>query len=263
MFFVCALLSLVLFTALVTISALGATGFFSQTTQHAAIQLSDLFVTTVITSVFALAFTVPIGLLAALYLSEFASFPARKWLDESLRFLAHVPPIVYGYFSVATFLPALNKLLPALDEHPTLAGGIALAGMLVPSFLAQSRLALAAVPQQLRDGACALGASRFSTAWLVVIPAAKARLLGALMQSASRAFGETMIVLVVFRVYSSRQTTIPETLTTFVVPNQTTILREFGGLQALFSAACVLLVLALLLNLVRLRLEHPARGDVR
>lgn len=263
LFLLCAVLALALFAGLVTISVLGAVGFFSQTVPQTLVNLRDLLGTTVITSAFALAFTVPIGLLAALYLSEFANVSARGWLDQPLRFLAHMPPIVYGYFSVATFLPALNKLLPALHEHPALEGGIALACMLVPGFLAQSRLALAAVPQHLRDGAYALGASKVSTAWFVVIPAARARLLGALMQSASRAFGETMIVLVVFRAYASRQTQSPETLTTFVIPNQPTTLHEFGGLQALFSAACVLLVLTLLLNVARLHFEKTARGDSR
>jgi phosphate transport system permease protein len=263
LFLLCTILALALFASLVLVLGLGTLGFFGQTTLVAPVHLPHLVGTTVITSVFALAFTIPIGLLAALYLTEFAGSSAPGWLDESLRFLAHVPPIVYGYFSVATFLPALNNLVPILRDYPALEAGIALAGMLVPGFLAQSRSALTAVPQHLRDGAFALGASKFATAWFVVIPAAKARLLGALLQSTSRAFGETMIVLLVFRAYASRQTANPETLTTFVIPNQTTVLSEFGGLRAMFSVACVLLVLTLLLDAARQHFERPSRGESR
>lgn len=263
LFLLCAVLALVLFAGLVTILSLGAGGFFSQTATHTPLHLSQLLATTVVTSLSALLFTVPIGLFAALFLSEFATARTRGWLDESLRFLAQVPPIVYGYFSVATFLPALAKFVPALRKYPALEGGIALAGMLVPTFIAQSRVAIAAIPQQLRDGACALGASKFSTAWFVVIPAAKTRLLRALLQSASRAFGETMIVLVVFVAYASQQTDRPQTLTTLLIPDPPTPLGDFVGPQARFTVACVLLVIALLLDAARLHLERLDRGESR
>jgi len=262
LFLLCAVLALALFASLVTVLTLGAFGFIGQTQAPSSVPSIHLLGTTVLTSIFALVFTIPIGLLAALYSSEFASFRTRGWLEEACDFSRTCPPIVYGYFSVTTFLPALTKLVPMLREYPALEAGIALAGMLVPGFLARSRSALMAVPQQLRDGAFALGASKFATAWLVVIPAAKARLWGALMQSASRAFGETMIVLVVFRAVSSRQTKDLETLTTFVIPNQTTVLREFGGLRAMFTVACVLLVLTLLLDAARQHFERPA-GESR
>lgn len=257
LFLICAALGVLLLGGLVIVMTLGALGSFGQT-PGPPLSLLALAGTTFLTSAVALIFTVPIGLFAALYLSEFASPRVRVWLEEPLRFLAHVPPVVYGYFAVTTLLPTLAKLVPGLNAQPSLNAGIALAGMLVPAFLEKAHVAIATVPQHLRDAACALGASKFSTAMFVVVPAARARLLAALVLAASRAVGETMIVLVVFMSLTSQQVIRPETLTTFFLPNEVGVWvhqvpKEF------FIVGCVLLVLIFALHAARLRLED--RGD--
>ena len=185
MFLLCAALGILLLAGLAATMALGTFGLVGRAPPTPAdmwsIVLPNLVKATLTTSLVALVLTVPIGLFGALYLSEFASPRGRGWLEEPLRFLAQVPPIVYGYFSIATFLPALAMVVPKLKDQPSVNAGIALTGMLVPVYLAQGYAALLAVPQHLRDGACALGAGKWATAWFVVLPAAQARLLAALV----------------------------------------------------------------------------------
>jgi len=267
LFFACAVLGILLLASLVTVTTMGAFGAFAQEPRAAIatpIALSSLIGTTLFTSAVALGLAVPIGFFAALYLSEFASLRASTWLEAPLRFLARVPPIVYGYFAVATFLPALGTLVPGLDKRPAFAAGIALAGMIVPRFLEQSRSAIAAVSPSLRDAACALGASKFATAMLVIVPAARGRLLAAFMLAASRAVGETMIVLVVFTAYASKQAPPASTLTTFLVPNATSALAwENHVPNEFFIVGCALLFLALALDVAPIGLDKPIRGETR
>ena len=253
-FLLCAFLGILLLAGLVVVMALGTLGSFGQT-PGPPLSLSALAGTTFLTSFIGLAITVPIGLFAALYLSEFASLRIRGWLEEPLHFFAHVPPVVYGYFAVATLLPTLARLVPGLDAYPALNAGIALAGMLVPVFLDKAQAAITAVPGHLRDAACALGAGKWTTAWFVVVPAARARLLAALVLAASRAVGETMLVLVVFTAQTPKGAVRPDTLTTFFVPNQ-------GGVwlhqvpKEFFLVGAVLLILTFALDTARLRLDE-------
>lgn len=262
----CALLGIVLLGSLVAILWMGAGGFLGQTppASNTTPELVTLLATTFSTSLIALGLAAPIGLLAALYLSEFADVRMRSLFERPLRFLAHVPPIVYGYFAVATFLPALARFVPDVNAHPSLGAGMALAGMLVPCFVEHGRTAIATVPQQLRDGAYALGASKFATAWFVVVPAARTRLFAALLLATSRAVGEAMIVLVVFRAYASRQTAVPTTLTTFFVPNDTTsLLWDKPHPPAFFIVGCALLLVAFGLDAGRVALDKSQRNEVR
>lgn len=263
----CAALGVLLLGSLVAVIALGALGVFGQTSPDAADARSSLITlvgTTLRTSIVALVLAGPIGLFAALYLTEFASPRMRGWLESPLQLLVRVPPIVYGYFSAATFLPALGKVVPGLNEQPSVSAGIALAGMLVPCFLEQGRAAVGAVPQSLRDGACALGAGKFATAWFVVLPAARTRLLTGLVVAASRAMGEAMLVLVVFTAFVSRQTTPPRTLTTFFIPYPTRSVRSGAQIpREFFIVGCALLLLAFLLDAIRMRLDKPPQGDLR
>jgi len=267
LFLFCAVLGVLLLGGLVAVTAMGALGAFSRAPRIAngpPVPLRALVETTFLTSAVALVLAVPVGLLAALYLTEFASIRVRVWLEVPLRFLALVPPIVYGYFAASTLLPKLGALVPGLDERPALGAGIALAGMIVPCFLEHGRAAMATVSRPLRDAACALGASKFTTAMFVVVPAARRRLLAALMLAASRAVGETMIVLVVFTACASKQPSPPATLTTFFVPNRfTTLAWENQVPQEFFVVGCALLLLAFSLDAARISLDKPVRGDVR
>lgn len=217
-FLSCAVVGVSLLVGFVVLLGIGSVGFFGQTSAP-PLALSKLLGTSIVTSAIAFVFTVPIGLCSALYLSEFADARTRRVLESPLQFLARVPPVVYGYFAVSTLLPTIEKWVPNLHGHSSVCAGIALSGMLVPRFLDHAHTAIATVPRELRDGACALGAGKFVTAWFVVLPAVRTRLAGALVSAASRAIGETMIVLVVFQAYLSSQTSRPDTLATFFVPN--------------------------------------------
>lgn len=254
-FLLCAALGIVLLGGLATVIFVGATGSFSQTSGP-TLDLPTLAGRTFVTSAIALSIATPIGLLGALYLTEFAHGHVLDRLEPMLRFLARIPPIVYGYFAISTLLPALVHLVPSLDDHPLWAAGIALGGMIAPRFLELARAAVATVPQHLRDAASALGAGAFSTVRFVVLPAARKRLLAAFAVSASRAVGETMIVLTVFVDHASRQTSRPDSLTTFLVP-------EGGGVWAnqvpkeFFVVGCALLILSLVLGAARPTLDEP------
>lgn len=263
-FLACALIGMVLLVGFVAVLVLGATGLFGQTAGP-PLELASLLGSSLLTSAMAFVFTVPIGLCSALYLSEFASVRTRRWLESPLQFLARVPPVVYGYFAVSTFLPALEKVVPALHNYPSVRAGIALSGMLIPRFSEHTRAAIATVPQHLRDGACALGAGKFVTAWFVVLPAVQTRLFGALVGTASRAIGETMIVLFVLQSvrqsFLSNQTARPDTLATFFVPNGTG-LWENQVPKEFFIVGSVLLVVTFALESTRSALnEFSARRN--
>lgn len=267
-FLACALMGMVLLVGFVAVLALGATGLFGQTAGP-PLELTNLLGASLLTSAMAFVFTVPIGLCSALYLSEFASLRTRRWLESPLQFLARVPPVVYGYFAVSTFLPTLEKVVPALHNYPSVRAGIALSGMLIPRFSEHTRAAIATVPQHLRDGACALGAGKLVTAWFVVLPAVQTRLFGALVGTASRAIGETMIVLFVLQSVRqsfqqsllSDQTARPDTLATFFVPNGTG-LWENQVPKEFFIVGCVLLVVTFALESTRSALnEFSARRN--
>lgn len=255
-FLLCASLGILLLGGLIVVLTLGALGSFSQT-NGPSLALTALGAKTLLTSAIALVIAAPIGLLAALYLSEFAPVRIRGIVEPLLRFLARVPPIVYGYFAVSTLLPALIAFVPALADFPLMQAGIALAGMIAPRFLEQARDAIATMPQQLRDAACALGGGPLTTARFVVVPATRTRLLSAFVAAASRAVGETMIVLVVLVTYASRQTPRPDTLTTFLVPNgrglwSNQVPKEF------FLAGIALLLLSFALDAARQSLDDAA-----
>lgn len=258
---VCASLGIVLLVGLVAVFAAESVAFVRVSGGAALGSLATLLGNTLLTTVIALVVAAPVGLLAALYLSEFAGARMRGFLDPLLRFLARVPPIVYGYFAVSTFLPALGTIVPGLHQQYALSAGIALAGMIVPNFLEHGRAAMDAVPEHLRDGARALGAGKFATAMFVVVPAARSRLLAALVLAASRAVGETMIVLVVLSAWAPGQAaTSHHTLATYFARFGTMNANAAGqDIGALFVVGSALLVLAFVLDGLRVALDKPNR----
>jgi phosphate transport system permease protein len=149
---------------------------------------------TLSTSAIALLVAVPLGILGAIYLNEFAAPRVRRALSLSLGLLAGVPTVVYGYLALGFVTPALQRLVPGLAAFNALGAGLVLGVMLVPMISALSEDALARVPNALREGAYALGAGRLATLFRVVLPAAASGIAGALVLAASRAVGETMIV---------------------------------------------------------------------
>jgi phosphate transport system permease protein len=149
---------------------------------------------TVLTSVISVLVALPLGLLAAIYLSEYANPQVRKTLKPILEILAGVPTVVYGYFALLTVTPVLQKFIPGLQGFNALSAGIVLGISITPLVASLSEDAIFSVPRSLRDGAYALGATRRETIVSVVLPAALSGIVASLILAVSRAIGETMIV---------------------------------------------------------------------
>ena len=167
--------------------------FFATEGQFAVL---PLVAGTAMTTVIALLVAVPLGLGAAMYLSEYASRRARKILKPTVELLAGVPSVVYGFFALSFVTPTLLQSILNLEVGFTnaLAAGLVLGVMIVPTVASLSEDALTAVPQSLRQGSLAMGANRMQTTLRVVLPAALSGVAAAVVLGMSRAVGETMIV---------------------------------------------------------------------
>ena len=226
-----------------------------------------LVVGTLLTTVIAVGFAIPLGLLAALYLSEFASIRIRRLLKPLLEILAGVPSVVYGYFALMVVTPALQYVIPNLSGFNALGAGIVMGVMIVPVVASLSEDALHAVPMGLREGSFALGADKVTTIFRVVIPAAVSGIGAAVILAVSRAIGETMIVAIAAG-QQPRLTLDPrvpiETMTAYIVQvslgDTPTGTIEF---RTIFAVGAALFVLTLALNLVSHRLRaRVQRGGV-
>lgn len=151
---------------------------------------------TVLTSAIAIATALPLGLLAAIYLSEYASVRARRCLKPALEILAGIPTVVYGYFALAVVTPALQHVIPGLAGFNALGAGIVMGIMIMPIIASLSEDAIHAVPDSLREGALALGGGKLRTIRNVVLPSAFSGIGAAVIIGISRAIGETMIVAI-------------------------------------------------------------------
>ncbi|NPV55532.1 MAG: phosphate ABC transporter permease subunit PstC [Anaerolineae bacterium] len=153
---------------------------------------------TLMTSLFAMLISIPLGLAAAIYLSEYASSRARSILKPILEILAGIPTIVYGYFALTFMTPLLRSIFgeDTVQIYNTLSAGLVMGLMILPTVASMSEDALNAVPQALREAAFGLGATRLETSLQVVVPAALSGIIAAFIIGVSRAVGETMIVAV-------------------------------------------------------------------
>jgi phosphate transport system permease protein len=149
-----------------------------------------------LTSLIALLIAVPLGLLAAIYLSEFAPARVREVVKPSLEVLAGIPTVVYGFFALTFMTPILQDVVPGLQTFNSLSAGIVMGVMIVPLVSSLSEDALSSVPRSLREGAFALGATRYEVAAQVVVPAALSGIVASIILGLSRAVGETMIVAI-------------------------------------------------------------------
>src|ERR687893_1005694 len=152
---------------------------------------------TLLTTVIAIAVALPVGLLAAIFSSEYASTRLRRWLKPALEVLAGVPTIVYGYFALTFVTPFLQgTIFPSLTIFNALSAGLVMGVMIIPTIASVSEDAIYAVPSSLREGAYALGATRREAATRIVVPAALSGIVAAVILGVSRAIGETMIVTI-------------------------------------------------------------------
>jgi phosphate transport system permease protein len=152
---------------------------------------------TLIATIIAIAVALPIGLLTAIYLSEYAPQGLRRWLKPALEILAGVPTVVYGYFALTFITPLFrDSLFSGIESFNAISAGLIMGVMIIPTVASVSEDAIYAVPLSLREGAYALGATRRETATKVVVPAALSGIVAAVILGISRAIGETMIVTI-------------------------------------------------------------------
>lgn len=149
---------------------------------------------TVMTTVIAILVALPLGLMAAIYMSEYASPKIRKLLKPALEILAGVPSVVFGYFALLTVTPVLQFFIPGLQGFNALSAGLVLGISILPLVASLSEDAIYSVPRSLRDGAYALGSTKRETVVSVVLPAALSGIVASVILAVSRAIGETMIV---------------------------------------------------------------------
>ncbi len=221
--------------------------------------LSGTFLSTLV----ALAVAVPLGLFVAIYLSEFASYAARESIKPTLELLAGVPTVVYGYFALLFVTPLLQSFIPGIGGFNLLSAGIVMGLMIIPYIASLSEDALRAVPNGLRDGSLAMGATKLETAFRVVLPAAVSGVVGAIILGMSRAVGETMIVVVAGGqmpqiVLDPRDQ--GATVTAFIAQVALGDI-EYGTIeyQSIFAAGLALLVITLFFNFIAFALQRRFR----
>jgi phosphate transport system permease protein len=234
--------------------------FFTSTTWSAAFsnpQFGILVLAsgTLLTTLIAIAVALPVGLLAAMFLSEYASQGLRRWLKPALEILAGVPTIVYGYFALTFVTPLLREtVFPNMTIFNALSAGLVMGVMIIPTIASVSEDAIHAVPRSLREGAYALGATRRETATRIVLPAALSGIVAATILGISRAVGETMIVAVAagnLAQLTANPLESVQTMTAFIVQVASGD-TPTGSLtyNTIFAVGSALFVMTLILNIV-------------
>jgi len=209
---------------------------------------------TLTTSIVAMFVAVPLGTIAAIYLSEFAPPRLREVVKPCLELLAAIPTVVYGYFAFLNVTPFLQTFLPDLPSFNMLSAGLVMGLMIIPLISSISEDAMRAVPLTLREGSYATGATRLQTALNVVLPAAISGISAAYILGVSRAVGETMIVAIAaglqpnltFNPFSEAAT-----ITAYIVQVSLGDLPH-GSIeyQSIFAAGIMLVILTLIFNII-------------
>ena len=226
-----------------------------------------VFVGTILISALAMVVAVPVGLLSAIYMAEYASPKFRDVVKPILEILAGIPTVVYGFFAVLTVAPAMRQFgaMLGMDIAPNsaLAAGAVMGVMIIPFVSSLSDDALRAVPQSMREGSYGLGATKAETITAVLIPAALPGIVGGILLAVSRAIGETMIVVMAAGLIASLTVNPFEAVTTVTVQIVTLLIgdTEFDSPKTLaaFALGLVLFVATLCLNVVALRIVQKYR----
>jgi phosphate transport system permease protein len=221
----------------------------------------------VVIMMIALVIAVPVGLLSGIYMNEFASRRFRALAKPVLEILAGVPTIVYGFFAILVVAPFLRSTGAALGIEVTpntaLAAGTCMAIMLIPFISSFADDALGAVPQSMRDGSLALGATRSETVLKVLFPAAIPGIVGGVLLAVSRAIGETMIVVMAAGIIAQMTINPLDTVTTVTVQIVTLLIgdTEFDNPKTLaaFALGSLLFIITLCINVLALRIVRKYR----
>ncbi|KAA5601887.1 phosphate ABC transporter permease subunit PstC [Blastochloris sulfoviridis] len=234
---------------------------------EAAFGFVPLIVGTLLITAIAIAVAAPIGLLSAIYLSDYASKPVRAIGKPVLEVLAGIPTVVYGFFAALTVAPAIRdagmSLTLDVSSESALAAGVVMGIMIVPFVSSLSDDVINAVPQSLRDGSLAMGATKSETIRKVVLPAALPGIVSSLILAISRAIGETMIVVMAAGLAANLTLNPLEAVTTVTVQIGTLLTgdQEFDSPKTLsaFALGLALFVITLTLNLIALRVVKRYR----
>ena len=224
-----------------------------------------LVVGTLLVSAIAMLVALPMGLLSAVYLSEYSPSNVRRIVKPILELLAGVPTVVYGYFALTFVTPLLQRFFPSLSGFNALSPGLVMGLMILPLVSSLSEDAMRAVPRGLREGSYALGATKMQTALKVVVPAAFSGITAAFILAVSRAVGETMIVAIAAG-QQPRLTGNPfvpiETMTAYIVQVSLGDTPQ-GTLEyrTIFAVGMLLFVMTFGLNLISTWLRQRFREE--
>ncbi|MDX1635592.1 MAG: phosphate ABC transporter permease subunit PstC [Marinobacter sp.] len=238
-----------------------------QVAAEGAFGMIPLFTGTLLISAIAMVVAVPVGLLSAIYLSEYANKKVRGVVKPLLEMLAGIPTVVYGFFAALTVAPFISDLAASLgiqaSSQSALAAGAVMGIMIIPFVSSLSDDVINAVPQSLRDGSLALGATQSETMKKVIFPAALPGIMGGILLAVSRAIGETMIVVMAAGLAANLTANPLETVTTVTVQIVTLLVgdQEFDSAKTLaaFALGAMLFLATLLLNVIALKIVRKYR----
>ena len=219
-------------------------------------------------AIIAMIVAIPVGLMSAIYLTQYASPVWRSWLKPALEILAGVPTVVYGYFAALTVAPAIRDMAQAIgfanaSSESALAAGLVMGVMIIPFVSSMADDSIAAVPQAMRDGSLAMGATTSETIKRVLVPAALPGIVAGVMLAISRAIGETMIVVMAAGAAANLTANPLEAMTTvtFQIVAMLTGEGSFDHPATLsaFALGFVLFLVTLALNFIALRVVKRFR----
>jgi phosphate transport system permease protein len=219
-------------------------------------------------AIIAMIVAIPLGLMSAIYLTQYADPRVRAWMKPILEILAGVPTVVYGYFAALTVAPAVRDFglslgITSASSESALAAGLVMGIMIIPFISSMSDDSIAAVPQDMRDGSLAMGATKSETIRRVVLPAALPGVVGGILLAVSRAIGETMIVVMAAGL-AANLTANPFASVTTVTTQIVQLLtgdQEFDSAKTLaaFALGLVLFLITLVLNFIALTVVRRYR----
>lgn len=226
-----------------------------------------LFVGTLLISAIALLIAVPLGLMSAIYLSEYAGPKLHAYAKPAMEILAGIPTVVYGFFAALTVAPFIRELGESIGlsvaSESALAAGVVMGIMIIPFMSSLSDDVINAVPQAMRDGSYGMGATKSETIKQVILPAALPGIVGAFLLAASRAIGETMIVVMAAGLAANLTINPLEAVTTVTVQIVTLLTgdQEFDSAKTLaaFALGLSLFIVTLILNVVALHIVRKYR----
>ena len=224
-----------------------------------------LLTATLITSFFALLIAIPLGLGAAIFLSEYSHPTTRKIIKPLLEILAGVPTVVYGYFALTVMTPLLRSLLGTenIQIYNMLSAGLVMGIMILPLFSSMSEDALNAVPNSLREAAFAMGSTKFETSLMIVVPSALSGIIAAFIVSVSRAIGETMIVAIASgsgSAFTFNPLKAAETMTGYIARiSGGDISYDTPDYNSIFAIGLLLFIFTFTLNLISRRFSKKYR----